>query len=310
VGFAAERILRVRVSSVLDRLLLESLRRRRRCVSHHVPTSAGTVHVLDRPERLRGSGGERRPILVLVHGLSASGVVQWPLLAHLGRAGMRLIIPDLVGHGSSERRPDLGPEAVRVGLGEALERMLDAPAVLVGNSLGGFAALTVALDRPRLVRGLVVTSPGGARLEADELDELRRLFRAKRHADALEFVDRSLARPDPRMRHLVARRIRRRFRRPEIAAPLRSVHAGAGISPEDLCRLDKPTLLVWGARDRILPRRHLDWYREHLPSHVEIETPSHFGYTPFLDDPRALAERILRFVDDRVLNASAPPPRR
>jgi pimeloyl-ACP methyl ester carboxylesterase len=244
-----------------------------------------------------------RPPVVLVHGLSASGVSHWPLLPHLGRAGVRLVLPDLAGHGFSERRPDLGPDAIRAGLGEALERVLEEPAVLVGNSLGGFAALTVALERPHLVRGLVLTSPGGARVEEHELTELRRLFAAARHADALEFLDRLVARPDRRTRHLVAWLIRRRFRRPEVAALLRAVQGGSGIPPEELRRLDKPALVVWGARDRILPRRHLDWYREHMPAHVEFETPSHFGHTPFLDDPRALAARILRFVDDRIVRA-------
>jgi pimeloyl-ACP methyl ester carboxylesterase len=116
------------------------------------------------------------------------------------------------------------------------------------------------------------------------------------HRDALDFLDRLLIRPDPRLRHLFAFALRRRLRDPLIHQLLHGVEVGFGLTPDELARLAPPTLFVWGAHDRILPERHREYYRAHLPDHAHIETPDHFGHSPHLDSPRRTAARILDFV--------------
>ena len=94
--------------------------------------------------------------------------------------------------------------------------------------------------------------------------------------------------------------MRARFNDSLIRSLLESVEVGAGITDHELRSLRAPTLLVWGAHDRILPERHRDFYLEHLPTHAHKETPARFGHSPHLDDPRAMSERVLAFIDEVV----------
>ena len=101
--------------------------------------------------------GEGRP-LVLLHGGLASGGTFGPFLPALAN-GHRVIVPDLQGHG---RTADIDrPLDVRLMAGDiaALIEHLGVGSVdLVGYSLGGGVALHTALQRPELVRRLVVIS--------------------------------------------------------------------------------------------------------------------------------------------------------
>jgi pimeloyl-ACP methyl ester carboxylesterase len=277
------------MSTFFERAVRRSLELRRGFRRAHIATPHGAVHVLESP-RAKG------PTLVVVHGLSASGASYAPMLPHLvGRVG-RIVLPDLPAHGFSERPAAIDADTVYGGLREALDRTLDEPAFLVGNSLGGFVATRYALDRPERVRGLVLLSPAGTPSTQAELDEVRRIFGVRTHRDALDFLDRLLIRPDPRLRHLFAFALRRRLADPLVHQLLHGVEVGFGLTPDELARLAPPTLFVWGTHDRILPERHREYYRTHLPSHARIETPDHFGHSPHLDNPRRTAARILDFV--------------
>jgi pimeloyl-ACP methyl ester carboxylesterase len=97
---------------------------------------------MDKDLRVRG-GGEGDPLLLLLHGLGATGDVWsewWPVLAH-GWPG-RWLAPDLPGHGGSAALPEYTFDA----LAEAVSPLLEpgSRTVVLGHSLGGVVALALA----------------------------------------------------------------------------------------------------------------------------------------------------------------------
>src|SRR4051812_14947576 len=72
----------------------------------------------------------------------------------LGAAGFEVLAPDLRGFG---QRP-MGTEPFSNA--RDAEALLDGPAFVVGNSLGGRVALELAVLRPDLVERLVLIAPG------------------------------------------------------------------------------------------------------------------------------------------------------
>lgn len=277
--------------SVAERVARRYLRMRG-FTSRDVQTSVGTAHVLEAP----GQGS--LPPLVLLHGFGASGVQMLPILVRLQRHSRRLLVPDLPGHGFSEvPKGGAMAEGLRQGLLETLDQIIDEPVVLFGNSMGGFAAITYAVERRAKVSHLILCSPGGARMAQHELDDFRRVFDVDTHADALEFVDRLLGKRSP-FRHAMALSVRRRMRTPHLRALIGSVTPEDLLLPNHLSDLDMPILMVWGDRDGILPEHNREFFRAHLPEHAEIVEPAQLGHSPYLESPGALTRLILRFLSD------------
>lgn len=253
-----------------------------------IATSVGKIHVLEK------SGDGPLPPVVLLHGLSAAGVHYYRMLKHLGQVS-RVMLPDLPGHGFSDTPHPLDETSMLAGLFEALDALIDRPTVLCGNSLGGYTALRYALARPEKVLGLVLASPGGASMGAEELLVLRERFRLSSHRDALDFTDALFARRS-RIRHVYAMGMRKYFTLPQTLAVLDGMSLSHLFTPEQLSHLDMPVLLFWGGAERILPESHLEFFKANLPKHTIVERPANWGHSPFLDDPRGFAERVVAFT--------------
>ena len=98
------------------------------------------------------------PVLVL-HGITQSTATWGWLVPHLADAH-RVVRLDFRGHGRSARTPGRYSFPGYVADATAIcERVLGAPAVLVGHSLGGGTAAALAQTRPDLVRGVVLEDP-------------------------------------------------------------------------------------------------------------------------------------------------------
>lgn len=128
---------------------------------HRVPTSLGELAVAE-----VGSSG---PCLVMLHGggPGASGLANYhqnlPALAR----HFRILLPDQPGFGGSYRptQDDLDYRSITEITMDALFQALDALGVgtfhLLGNSLGGAAAIAMAQTQRERVTGLVLMAPGG-----------------------------------------------------------------------------------------------------------------------------------------------------
>lgn len=111
--------------------------------------------------------GEGPPVLLL-HGFGGWSFSWRKNMGALAAAGYRAIAPDLLGYGFSDKS---SPEHATLGAQVDLLRHLlpalgAAPAVVVGNSMGGEVALRLALRAPDLVRAvLIANATGHVRIE-------------------------------------------------------------------------------------------------------------------------------------------------
>ncbi len=117
----------------------------------------------------REFGGDG-PSVLLLHGL-AGHADEWAQTASWLTGRCRVIALDARGHGRSERLPaDVSRNSVVADVAFLVERLRLQPVVVVGQSVGGLTALSLAARRPELVRGLVLVdaSPAGGGEELDE----------------------------------------------------------------------------------------------------------------------------------------------
>ncbi|HEY2435781.1 MAG TPA: hypothetical protein VGH93_01275, partial [Solirubrobacteraceae bacterium] len=70
------------------------------------------------------------------------------------------------------------------------------------------------------------------------------------------------------------------------------------IPPEVIAAVRAPTLLLWGASEKLLPHEQLDWYRAHLPPGAHVEVVPGFGHVPQMERPRELVLRLHVFAEE------------
>lgn len=120
---------------------------------------ARTVQVPGRGEFfLRDTGGDG-PAVILLHGWMVTADLNWwAVYGDLVDAGYRVLAIDHRGHGRGLR--PLAPFRIADCAADAAEvlRVLDlAPALIVGYSMGGAIAQTIAREHPAVVEGIVLS---------------------------------------------------------------------------------------------------------------------------------------------------------
>ena len=94
------------------------------------------------------------PTLIIAHGLYGSGR-NWGVIARRLADRRDVVAVDMRNHGESPRFPTQGYPEMAGDLAEVIES-LGAPVDLLGHSMGGKAAMQLALTRPDLIRRLVI----------------------------------------------------------------------------------------------------------------------------------------------------------
>ncbi len=118
------------------------------------------VHLGHRLSYSEFGGGERTT--VLLHGLLLSQRMHKPLARALADRGNRVVTLDLLGHGRSDRPPDMWRYSMPM-FGEQVIALLDHleldQAVVAGTSLGANVTLEAAAVAPERLRAMVIEMP-------------------------------------------------------------------------------------------------------------------------------------------------------
>ena len=209
------------------------------------------------------SGGDKPP-LVFIHGLS-SYTGFWEYQLQPFTESHRVLALDLPGYGASDRpdAPCTPPWYADVVL--HWMDVLDLPrASLVGHSMGGQIAITLALDHPERVDLLALSAPAGietfdggaARWMKNYWHEGRAMQPSEREVRQ-SFLGAVFNQNDEGVERLIEERVRLgkhpAFEGTSVAVS-RSI-AGMFDHPvaDRLGELSVPTLLVFGTRDKLIP---------------------------------------------------------
>lgn len=251
-----------------------------------------------------GQAPETAPTLLLVHGVGASRLVWAPVLPALAHRYDVLVV-DLPGHGASAPlAPEADPRcrALARHLAAALVELEVVHPHVVGNSLGGWVGLELAADGA--TASLTALAPAGLRLVPTEPSPVlhlnRRLAQATgRLADPLlgrGFVRRVVlasGSADPVALHPdLARGTVRALR--TCTAYERMLAATSHTRFDRKAEITVPTTVVFGDRDRILPRPNQR--RELAPDGARWEVLPRCGHAPMWD----AASATLRLIDETV----------
>jgi 3-oxoadipate enol-lactonase len=245
------------------------------------------------------SGTSKEPLL-LIAGLGQGTWVWRHVLPALERA--RLVVTfEARGTGKQVEAPARDSvTAMAADAGEAV----DGPAHVLGFSMGGYVAVTLALAKPERVRSLILVATGAG--------GPKRVPRPRHVADAFtealglpheEFGRRTMpytfspgwaeANPE-RFEEIVAARLER-------PTPYETLEAHAAACYrfyDEGCRVEQiaaPALVVHGDQDLIVPVENGRMLASRLPNVRYVELPGR-GHNLMLEDPQTFARLVLEFL--------------
>lgn len=201
-----------------------------------------------------GEVGEGPP-LVFLHGWGITSRPYARTLPALAASGVRVIAPALPGFGRSEEVPGgLTWERLAHWVDQLLDHVgADEPAFFVGHSFGGGVATMTAWHHPERVRSLVlVNSIGGSQWKSDRTLADRPLWDWGLHLP-VEWARKGYRRVLPVvLRDLTENLVRHPSNLLRAARLAASADLRAELSA--LSERGLPITILWGERDRILPK--------------------------------------------------------
>jgi pimeloyl-ACP methyl ester carboxylesterase len=261
------------------------------------------------------TAGASGPVVLLIHGITGCAA-QWDQVIPLLATRYRVVAPDLLGHGESDKpRGDYSLGAYAASVRDLLVALGHRRATVVGHSLGGGVAMQFSYEYPPFAERLVLVSSGGlgrevhlllraATLPGSELvlplianQRLNRLGGAVAHALGLLGLR---AGPD------LAEMAKGYGSLSDAGARMAFIHTmravldigGQRVSANDRLYLAAlmPSLVIWGSRDHLIPVKHADVAHQELPgSQLEIFEGS--GHFPQLHDPVRFAHTLIDFIE-------------
>jgi pimeloyl-ACP methyl ester carboxylesterase len=159
---------------------------------------------------------------------------------------------------------------------------------LVGNSMGGWIAMEIAVRDTSRLKSLVLVSPAG--IQAPGVQPADIFLMAPEDVVRNLFVDQKLAEA--------------RLAQPEdIDVSLKNRHTTARLAweprlhdpflPKWLHRIDVPVKIIWGREDRILPVAFAEEFKRLMPK-AQIHIVDNAGHLPHAEKPDQFVELVCR----------------
>lgn len=260
-----------------------------------VPTAAAAVQ-LKNGLRLHyvQQGPTSGPAVIMLHGYSDSSF-SFSRVLPLLPSSIRVIVPDLRGHGQSARADDgYGMDAMARDILELMDALNVPTATVVGHSMGSFVARRLASLAPERITRMMLA---GAGLSAQNptLREVQSAVNALQdpvdRTFVREFQYGTVSKPVPAefMERVIADSLTLD------AATWKAVFAGMATYTPAETEITMPVLILAGDRDAVFPLAEQREVAEKMPC-ARLKILEGIGHAPQWEDPHRFAAELLAFI--------------
>ena len=241
------------------------------------------------------------PVLVIAHGLYGSGR-NWGVIARRLADHRDVVAVDMRNHGESPRFPTQSYPDMAADLAEVIESTGSQPVDLLGHSMGGKAAMQLALTRPDLIRRLIVADIAPIAYSHDQtrnaqamasLDLSQITTRADADTALAQHID------DPALRAFFLQSLDMRQHPPRWKLNLTVLEAEMPKVvgwPGTEGTFDHPTLFLTGADSSYVRPEHREVIRSLFPKARFAKIPG-AGHWLHAEKPREFEETVRVFLE-------------
>ncbi len=239
-----------------------------------------------------------RGVLIFLHGRLGFSEI-WHPIGESFHSQYRCLFVDFPGHGGSFSVSG-GMSITDMGylVGEILAKLTGEEVVLIGHDIGGAAAQFCAMKWPERVAGLVLIN---SVCLSDRVDPIPCGWPQFKLRWLLRKLFRSSAKLEPHHESLLKQMFEGSLGSTAIIDAIRYLQdAWPGEDEraeyrEAICQLRKPTLLLWGGLDSLVPpERGFELIRR-LPD-ASFYMSEHAGHWPFLETPEWVVSKTREFL--------------
>ncbi len=276
-----------------------------------------TIHGHQMAYRLAGEDHVGAETLVLIHGMAGSSRTWRDVMGPLSRTH-RVLAPDLLGHGQSEKPSgDYSLGALASGVRDLMAHLGIDRATLVGQSLGGGVVMQFAYQFPERCERIVLVSSGGLGREVSWMLRLLSVpgadlvlpvvapaFVATQGNSVSRWLrDRGIKAPRVAEMWQAYASLAEPENRSAFLRTLRAVVDPGGQAVEASDRLylidGMASLIIWGDDDHIIPVEHAQAAHAAMPG-SRLEVFDGVGHFPQVEAP----ERFVEVLEDFLATTS------
>jgi len=239
--------------------------------------------------------------LVVLHGLFGSAR-NWSSIARALSQNRDIIALSLRNHGDSPHDAIMTYQAMAQDIAETLEHLELEVVDLLGHSMGGKAAMTLALTQPSLIKNLVIVdiAPKMYRpqyssyitaMQGVPLDQI------SRRSDADPYLQEVI--PDPALRTFILQNLSISNGVARWQVNLDAIYTGmADIEafPDLANTFDKPTLFLRGGTSDYVKEKDFETIQA-IFTDVTIKTIPDVGHWPHAENPRLFMQMLTDWLD-------------
>jgi len=246
--------------------------------------------------------GRGAPV-ILLHGSGGDGARWMPTIQGLA-PNFRVIAPDQIGWGASDKPMTIYHGGVFAEFLARFMKEIGVPkAALIGQSMGAGVALQMAVKYPQMVERMVLVNGGGFTSPTDPPRtgtpdwHARQIANAGTLAESREYLEKMYYDHSLISDELVEQNLILRLHSAYTAESVQTANArGLGLLTEEEVRSIKlPTLLVWGANDKLSPPANADKLNAAISGsrNVLIDKAGHY---PFIEHPDQFNAAVREFL--------------
>lgn len=236
------------------------------------------------------SSPSSNPPIVLIHGAGGSHLSWPPEIRRL--VGYNVYAVDLPGHGKSNSHGEQTIMAYTEQVLTWMEALNLYRVFVVGHSMGGAIAISIAVNTPSQVVGLGLLGIGiPLEVPEDILENLSNPMMVPTALSSLKALSFG-AGANPRLIELVSKRLaetRTGVLQGDFLACVRFNMMDA------IEMIDQPVILVAGAQDQIVPLRHAQLLGKKIKGAELVVIPD-AGHMVMLEQSTEVAERLMKFL--------------